>query len=123
MVDEIYFWFGDDEGMQQSSPNMTTTFKEGGPKLPYTFDVSTLLPVRRSNEKPLSKPPKIIELVDKGASEVVCCFRGVTKAHRALGIDRSVATMACLNYGTPSQPDMGSYILRYVLNLEGRQTE
>lgn len=91
--------------------------EQGGPTPPFTFDVSKLLPVPRSNTKALVKAPKVIELIDKGANMVVVCFRGVTHADRALGIDRGTATMACLNYGTPTQPDLGEYILRYVLEM------
>ena len=97
------------------APEKPAALAAGEPTPPYTFDVSKLHPVTKSNQKKFLKPPKIIELLDKGTNEVIVCFRGITNAHRALGIDRGFATLACLNYGTPSQPDLKDYVLRYVL--------
>lgn len=114
----MYFCFVTDRHEQPVSSEKSAASKEGGPIPPYTFDVSTLLPVKKSSSATPVKPPKVIELVDKGTNLVLCCFRGVTKAHRALNVERSFATMACLNYGTPFQPDLGDYILRYVQNAD-----
>lgn len=91
-----------------ASPTITQI--EGGPLVPFTFDVSKLLPVKRSSA--VSKESIVIELLDKGTNQVIVCFRGITNCHQALGLDPDTVIMACMNHDSPSQPDLGSYILR-----------
>lgn len=110
---KLYFSFDDEpQSGATSLPRKAAPPEEGGPIPPSTFDISTLLPVKRSSQKFPLRPPKIIELVDKGTNEVVCCFRGITRAHQTLGIERSFVLKACSSYGTSLQPDLGTYILR-----------
>jgi hypothetical protein len=111
---KLYFSFADETQPQLFLfSEKTATLKEGGPIPPSTFDVSTLLPVKKVSYPNPSKPQKIIELVDKGTNKVVCCFRNITKAQQALGFDRNFVSTACLSYGTRFQPDLGTYSLRY----------
>jgi hypothetical protein len=97
--------------------NLAIAAQFGGPKPPYTFDVSRLLPIK-SQFRATLRPPKVVELLDKGTNEVIVCFRGITNAHQALGINRGFATMACHSYGTASQFDFKDYVLRYAADQD-----
>ena len=88
----------------------------GGPIPPYTFDVSMLAPVRKTNEKPRVRPPKLIDLLDKGTQEVLCCFRGVTNAARALGLTRDAVTKHCLHPHN-RELEFKTFALRYSTKL------
>lgn len=80
--------------------------------LPNHFDLSTLLPIRRSTKPPL-KPRRTIELVELRSLKVLVCFRGAIDAARALDIDRKAVTEACESYSKTRPLTFGTYTLRY----------
>eukprot|EP00559_Dactyliosolen_fragilissimus_P000495 CAMPEP_0184861244 /NCGR_PEP_ID=MMETSP0580-20130426/5979_1 /TAXON_ID=1118495 /ORGANISM="Dactyliosolen fragilissimus" /LENGTH=406 /DNA_ID=CAMNT_0027358667 /DNA_START=293 /DNA_END=1511 /DNA_ORIENTATION=- len=74
------------------------------------FDLTTLRP---STSLP-SEKKKMVELICKGRSEVVVCFRGYSAAANALGLDRSQISLMCENNYEPSA--LQTYSLRLTSN-------